>query len=122
MDRYIDIMKRTTELAETCLESLEHIKARLNEGEFESTMMMFHDFAHAFYQVQESIQPVLKELSDNEMKLLSDSLHKTIELIVSNYEEGNRGKVAEVLQFVMIPRYKRWQAEINNCFRPYLLS
>ncbi len=59
MNKYIDVMKRTTELGETCLEGLEHIKSRLNQGEFDSTMMMFHESAKAFYQMHKSMQPVL---------------------------------------------------------------
>ena len=122
MNKYIDVMKRTTELAETCLKGLEHVKSKLNEGEFDSTMMMFHDSANAFYQMHKSIQPVLKELPDNELESLSASLRDTIELDVSTYEQGDRGKVLEILQFTLLPQYKKWQAELNRCFRPYLLS
>jgi len=60
MNKYIGIMKRTTELADTCLKGLEHIRSKLNQGEFNSTLMMFHDSANAFHQMQKSIQPVLK--------------------------------------------------------------
>ncbi|MTI84022.1 MAG: hypothetical protein FH756_08955 [Firmicutes bacterium] len=85
-------------------------------------MMMFHDSANAFYQMQKSIQPVLEKLPGNELELLSDSLRDTIELVVYTYEEGNRGKAAEIMQFTLLPLYKKWQVELNRCFQPYLLS
>jgi len=122
MNKYIGIMKRTTELADTCLKGLEHIRSKLNQGEFNSTLMMFHDSANAFHQMQKSIQTVLKELPDNELELLSDSLRDTIELVVSTYEQEDRGKVLEILQFTLLPQYKKWQDELNRCFQPYLLS
>jgi len=115
-------MRQAKDLSDTCLEGLEHVKSKLNQGEFESTMMMFHDSANAFYQMHKSIQPVLKELPDNELELLSDSLRDTIELVVSTYEQGDRSKVLETLQFTLLPQYKKWQDELNHCFQPYLLS
>jgi|GEM_PF-6453049 len=42
MNQYIEVMKRTTELADTCLEGLEYVKKKLNEGHSESTMLLFH--------------------------------------------------------------------------------
>ncbi|MCF8009864.1 MAG: hypothetical protein K9L17_03520 [Clostridiales bacterium] len=122
MNNHIDIMKKITELAETCLEGLEYIKSKLKQGEFDSTMMMFHDSADAFYQMHRSIQPVLEKLPDNNLESMSDSLHDIIELVVSTYEQGNRGKVMEILQFTLVPRYKKWKAELNNTFSPYLTS
>ncbi len=122
MNKYINVMRQAKGLSDTCLESLKHIKSKFNQGEFESTMMMFHDSANAFYQMQKSIQTVLKELPDNELELLSDSLRDTIELVVSTYEQEDRGKVLEILQFTLLPQYKKWQDELNRCFQPYLLS
>ncbi len=122
MNKYINVMRQAKDLSDTCLEGLEHVKSKLKEGEFESTMMMFHDSANAFYQMLKSIQPVLKELPGNELESLSDSLRDTLELVVSAYAQGDRGKVLEILQFTLLPQYKKWQAELNRCFQPYLLS
>ncbi|MBO8138812.1 MAG: hypothetical protein H0Z40_11955 [Desulfotomaculum sp.] len=120
MNQYIEVMKRATELAETCLEGLEHVKKKLNEGHFESTMLLFHDSLDAFFRMQASVQPILGELPPNELESRADSLRDAFELAVSAYEQGDRAKVQEIMQFTLVPTYKKWQAELNRCLRPYL--
>ena len=50
--KILDIMKRTIELSETCLEGLEHIKEKLNEGQFEETIPLMNDSVVAFSQME----------------------------------------------------------------------
>jgi hypothetical protein len=51
MEKYLDVVKRTIELSDTCLDGLEHIKGRLNEGRFEETFQMMSDVVSAFSQL-----------------------------------------------------------------------
>jgi hypothetical protein len=45
-----------------------------------------------------------------------------MEQMVSAYEQGEGGKVLEIIQFNMHPDYKRWKAELERKFHPYVLS
>ena len=49
MEKYLDIMKRTIELTETCYEGLEHIKEKLNEGQFVETIPLMNDSVVCFF-------------------------------------------------------------------------
>jgi hypothetical protein len=55
MEKYLDVMKRTVELSDSCLGVLEHIKVRLNEGAFEDTVQLMDDFVNGCYQIEKSM-------------------------------------------------------------------
>ncbi|WP_066637314.1 hypothetical protein [Desulfolucanica intricata] len=121
MEKYIDVILQTIELSETCLEGLEHVKAKLNEGQFENTTVLLHDALYAYYQMGKSIQPFIAQLPPYDMESISNSLHNAFELVVSAYERGERAIALEVIQFNLLPIYKEWHTEINRYLKPYLV-
>ncbi|MTI84229.1 MAG: hypothetical protein FH756_10030 [Firmicutes bacterium] len=118
--QYNEIMRLSADLAERCREGLEQIKAKLNEGGLEDTMAYFNHIANSFYNILESIQPLLGELSPNELEFRSKSLHEAFGAAVKAYEAKDRDHVLEVMQFTLIPAYNKWQGELERCFRPYI--
>ena len=118
--QYNEIMRLSTDLAERCREGLKQIKAKLNEGGLEDTMAYFNHIANSFYNILESIQPVLGELSPNELESRSKSLHEAFGAAVKAYEAKDRDRALEVMQFTLIPAYKKWQEELDRCFRPHI--
>ncbi|MBP1931459.1 hypothetical protein [Ammoniphilus resinae] len=122
MEKYIDVMKRTIELSVTCLEGLEHIKVKLNEGRFEETIQLMNDVVTAFSKMESSIQPIFHTLPSNEIQPLTHSLINAFENAVTAYEQGQAGKVKEIFQFTLLPAYKKWKVEVEKVFHPYLIS
>jgi len=113
-----EIMKAALELAQSCLDGLDKIKAKLNEGQLEDTMAYFNHIANSFYNILEAIQPVLEELPSNNLESLSRSLHQALGTAVPAYEEKDLARVLEIMQFTLLPAYRKWYEELDRCFRP----
>lgn len=122
MEKHLDVMRRTVELAATCLEGIEHIRIRVNKGYFEDTIQLLQDFVHAVYQMEKSIQPIVNELPPNQLEEFTTLLRDAIDLVVSAYEKGEGGKALEIIQFNLLPSYKKWQSELERCLNPFILS
>jgi hypothetical protein len=122
MEKYVNVMKRTLELSESCQEALEHIKARLNEGNFEETMRLMDDLVNGFYQIEKSVQAFSSSLPSNQMENTTNQVRKAMEHVVSAYEQGERGKVLEIIQFNLLPNYKKWKTELETTLHPFVLS
>jgi hypothetical protein len=122
MENYMEVMKRTVELSDSCLGALEHIKVRLNEGAFEDTVRLMDDFVNGFYQIEKSMQGFISELSSNQLEETTNQLRSAMEHVVSAYEQGNSGKALEIILLNMLPSCKKWKVEIEKSLHPYVLS
>jgi len=122
MEKYIDIMKRTLELTDTCLEALEHIKQTLNEGQLDETFSLMNDSIAAFSQIETSLQSIYSTLYSNRIESLTHSLQSAFDHAVTACEMGQRGKVLEIFQFTLLPNYKKWQTELERVFHHYVVS
>jgi hypothetical protein len=120
--KYIDIIRKTLDLADTCLEGLEHVKACINKGRFEDGLIMLHDSVQGYYHMEKALVPVLAKLPANGMGPLSEALRNALDAVISIQERGERAKVLELMQFVVVPAYKKWHTELNRCLRPYVAS
>jgi hypothetical protein len=114
MEKYMDIMKKTLELSESCLEALQHIIVRLNEGAFEDTIGLMDDFINGFYQMDTSIQGFIAELPSNQMEKTTNQLRSDIKQTVTSYEQGESNKIIECVQSSLLPSYKAWKAELEQ--------
>ncbi len=122
MEKYLDIIRRTRELADTCLLGLEHAKTCINEGCFEDGIIMLHDVVYGYYQMEKALVPVLANLPDTKVRPLSEALGNALDILVSVQERGENAKALELIQFSVVPAYKKWRAELNRCLRPYVAS
>lgn len=122
MKKYLDVIRRTLELADTCLQGLEHAKTCINEGRFEDGIIMLHDAVFGYYQMEKALVPVLANLPGTKMCPLSEALNNALNTVVSVQERGERAKALELMQFSVVPAYKKWHAELNRCLRPYVAS
>jgi hypothetical protein len=122
MEKYINDMKQSTELLETILVGLEHIQKLLGEGKVDYSILLFEDTVQAFSMIETSVEGFPSETVLEELPLLTDNVRNAIQLIVSAYESKNYAKVQEVLQFSLLPKYKKWKNNLNKMFNSYLLS
>jgi hypothetical protein len=122
MEKYIDVMKRTIELSESCVESLENMKLRINEGAFEETIQSMDDLVNAVYQIELSIQGFVDKLPLNGIEERTTQLRKAMEHVVSAYEQGEAGQALESIQFNLLPCCKGWKTEIEKALQPHVLS
>ncbi len=122
MEKRIDRMRKIIELVETCLEGLEHAKSKMNEGDFENGVIMLHNVVDGYYQAELLLQPLYKDLPSNQLEPLDQALRNSLELVTSAYEQGERVKAMELMQFSVVPNFKKWQAELNRCLLPHIVS
>ncbi|MGF7184415.1 hypothetical protein GGQ84_000498 [Desulfitispora alkaliphila] len=122
MEKQTEVMTKAIELSRTGLEGLEHIHKKTIEGQFEETAILFKDVFHAFTEVEQAIKPIIPELDENEIEPLTASLIEGFKLMLAAYEKEENMRPVEVMQFTLLPRYKKWQAELEKSFAKYTAS
>ncbi|GLB60187.1 hypothetical protein [Cytobacillus sp. NCCP-133] len=122
MEKYIEVMKKSQELAETVLEGLQHIQKLIGEGKHEQSILMFEDVLLAYTTIWRTIEPAIRELGNESIPVRQADVSKAAELVVSVFEEKNDAKVQEVLQFTLVPQFKKLKAELEQAFQPFLVS
>lgn len=122
MEKQLDIMRQTSELLITGYEGLTHIQQLLKEGKFKDTIPLFSDVVHAFSVIENSVDNLPVEMLSDDSKSLTTKVRDALDLVVGSYELEQSGKVQEMLQFTLIPRYRRWMEELDRIFNPYLVS
>ncbi|OBZ10275.1 MULTISPECIES: hypothetical protein [Bacillales] len=122
MDKHLDTLNRTIELAETCLEGIEHMKKRLNEGYIEDTITLFKGIVEAYYHMEILLQALSAVLPANQLKELTLALRHALEQLTSAYENNEWNSIQEIIRFTLLPAYKKWKSEIAQAFSSYTYS
>lgn len=122
MEKYTDIIRRTLDLADTCLHGLEHAKTCINEGRFEDGIIMLHDAVQGYYQMEKALVPVLTNLPGNNMGPLSEDLRNALDTVVAVQEQSERAMALELMQFSVVPAYKKWHMELSRCLQTHVAS
>ncbi len=122
MEKYTDVIRRTLDLADTCLQGLEHAKNRMREGRFEDGIIMLHDAVSGYCQMEKALIPVLANLPGNKMGPSGAALRNALDSVVSVQEKGERAKALELMHFSVVPAYQKWQAALNRLLRSCIAS
>jgi hypothetical protein len=121
MEKHIDVMKRILELTETMEEGLTHIRNQVNEGYFEASVPLVQDVIAAFASIEKSILDI-NNLPQAEFDEVFQNLRQGFNVLTEAYEQGSGGKSLEVLQFNVLPIFKKWKAALEKSFEPYIVS
>ncbi|WP_188454180.1 hypothetical protein [Virgibacillus oceani] len=121
MEKYIEMMKHSQELQETVYEGLQHMQDLLKEGKFEATIPLFQNIVRAFSSVEKSILTLPDDILSEGIQGVTTKVRDALELVVESFEASDYGKIHEILQFTLIPRYKNWINKLEEMFRPYLV-
>ena len=116
-----DLANRLLELAETGLEGLEHVRDQIGLGNYEQSMSVFTDVVHAFSEIEGVLRSTYQsEQGSDDLLSVTDSLKDGFDWMVKAYEE--RGRLQEIMQLTLIPRYKSWQEELEKSLSRYIVS
>lgn len=115
-------MKNSIELSETVLEGLQYIQKLLNEGKNEQSVFMFEEVLQAHETITRTIDPVVKELKNEGIPSKQAEFSNATNLVVTAYEEKNYAKVQEILQFNLVPQFKKLKEELEKAFNPFIVS
>lgn len=121
MDKFIEVIRRVLDLSDTCLEALEHFKMKVAAGQYEQNIELFNDIVGAFYQMEKSIKPMLKEESSALSNLTTD-LRQAIDQVVGMYEQSRFDQMAETVDNQLLPSFTNWKQTLEEWLQPYRVS
>ncbi|MFB4165226.1 hypothetical protein ACE1TI_15790 [Alteribacillus sp. JSM 102045] len=122
MEKQLPVIQKVLELSETMGEGLQHIQYLLNEGKIESALPLFEDVIYAFSVSEQSLQPVIESQHFDTIQAQHHTFRESLQYIVTILEKGEFEKGKEVLQFTLLPRWKKWSSTLETSFRAYLVS
>jgi DNA replication protein DnaD len=123
VEKYIEVMRRIVELAETFEEGVIHIRNKVNEGMLEVTTFLMQDVVSAFAVIEKAVWTYDQNLVLNpELEKAFKDLRNGLSTLIDSFEQANGGKILEILQFNILPASKKWKAELEIAFSSYLLS
>lgn len=121
MDRYIDVIQRSFELLQTMEEGLEYMHSRIQEGEYEASIVMMQDVSVAYSVLGRSLFPVLEKLLPNKIEELGNKFQQALIRLLAAYEQRTWGDVEATLSHVLMPCYRTWKVELEKQLQPYIL-
>lgn len=116
MEEYVEVMRRSAELAETCLEGLYHIRARILEGVFEETMNLFEDIVCGYCQIAEFLPILDSFLADDRLSVITRKIEEAMHRMLTAYEYCDINKAAYILDHQLIPDFQLWSSELMTLF------
>ncbi|MEN6461775.1 MAG: hypothetical protein ABFC94_10440 [Syntrophomonas sp.] len=117
-----EVTSGIVDLLSTILEGLEHIRNRLREGHLADTMYLFEDITRAFYSINNSLEPIISELPENQLLSLTDQLINIMEDMTTAYKQDDIEKSKADMQFLLLPGFKKWKIELERCLNIYNAS
>ena len=114
VDEKVDIYMRLLELAETTLEGIEHIYDRTMYGCFEDTSGLFTDVADSFHEIKKALLAYMPEYAENELDKISDEVIEGMKMLLLAYEGDQDVRPMVVLQFALLPAFRRWHVELQE--------
>lgn len=122
MSDQITIAREVLDLAATIQQGLEHLEKRMSEGHFEDNEYLFTDIGVAFTAICSASESLITENEQELTDRLKEKLLIALEDMRSNYEQKVFSAMRMDLQFVLVPAYQAWHAEIHKCLSPWLES
>ncbi|MHA6250889.1 hypothetical protein [Oceanobacillus sp. CAU 1775] len=122
MEKQIEIMKQASALLETVEEGLVHAKQLLNEGKYEQATILFSDIVLGFSTIESSLTRLAEEVITVQIEEQSNKVRKALDLVVTEFEDEKYGPVQEIMQFNLIPQFKKWKGLLDEIFGGYILN
>jgi hypothetical protein len=122
MEKYIDVMRHMIELSHTCLEGVKYIQNHLSQGCLDCTVLLLEDFVHAFYSMDQSLNPMLTLFDSQHFEDMNLSVWDSIDSVVSAYEKDDESRALQLINAQLLPELIKWRSELEHTFYPYILS
>lgn len=122
MEKYMDVMRRSLELAETCIEGLHYISNQLYAGSMEETVYLLEDIVHGFCQIVNALSLLDPFLPDRHIQELTNRIEAMFNHLLSAYEQYDiNSSFSQLIQF-LLPSFQLWKDELASSFQAYILS
>ncbi|CQR70429.1 hypothetical protein SOV_39630 [Sporomusa ovata DSM 2662] len=117
-----EVIYHIFELLPTIEEGLRHMQMQLEELRLEESAELFKNTAEAIGSIACSILPMLA--GDNDQQLFQSITHirQSITSTINAYEQNDLATIQSTLTHQLLPAYTRWQQDLEQRFRPSVLS
>ena len=72
--------------------------------------------------IEDAIQPMMPELEENKIEILSVTLKESISKILETYKDGKEIDLATQVEERVLIAFQYWKEEIERVLRPYVVS
>src|SRR5690625_2157101 len=95
-------LKQVLNIMNTLLEASEHLSGLVKERELNQSVFMFSSIVEGFGAIDSVLTPTQAKSGEKERK----EIEQLLLLVAQQMEQGNLLKVAEILQFSLIPKFR----------------
>lgn len=117
-----EVIYRMLDLLPTISQALRHMQTQLEELRLEESAILFQDVATAIGSVTASLLPLLKEEENIRLLNTITPLRESISSLVDYYEQEDIQAVQIVMDTQLLPAYRKWQEEVEQRLRPFVLA
>lgn len=121
MEKYFEVMRGIRELSDTCLEGIQYMLVKFDEGCFEQTVYLLLDVVEAVVAMEQALQPLENRLSSGHLLLLISDLRDVLASVVDAYERKDWQLTSSLVEHQLLPRYDAWKKALDRCLNAYLL-
>ncbi len=122
MEKYMEVMRLTIELSDSCLAGIRHLQNQLNMGYMEESIILLQDVVGAFYQMEKAIQPIIDILVLTELEDKTNLVRDSLEHVVTFYEKEEDGQAYSMIEMKFLPYYLDWKEDIERSFTSYVVT
>lgn len=117
----MEVMRKTLELMDTCIDGVEYITWRLHEGKMEACLYLLEDIVCGFYKMKDSMDLLNNYFSRRYDHYKEYEVENELDAIITAY------KLHQINQAILhagrlLPRFKVWKGELEGHFRSFILS
>ena len=114
MSKKVDIFKTILNLAETTIVGVEYIFERTMEGRFDETTEIFTDVADSFHEMRMALLAYLPTYKSSELERITGEVTEGMKLMLAAYEGEHDVRPMVVLQFSLVPGFKKWHLALQE--------
>ena len=120
--KFLEVIHNIFPLLNTIEEGLNHIKQQLFELRYEEALGLLEDVVLGISSIEDAIQPMMPELEENKIEILSVTLKESISKILETYKDGKEIDLATQVEEGVLIAFQYWKEEIERVLRPYVVS
>ncbi|WP_438447381.1 hypothetical protein [Gorillibacterium sp. sgz5001074] len=118
MERYIDMLQRTLELSDTCLEGFLYVKDQLDGIYQEQATILLQDAVEAFYKMKFALDIIENQLEENALDDYTSDISLVMEHVITSLEQNNPELCVYLLESSVIPAFITWKKELDRLLLP----
>ena len=102
------------ELMETLEEGINHIKKQLSQLRYEDALTLFADTMEGIKAIEEAIEQIKDELSENNIGKELRELLEVMKQVVASFKKRDELQVEAHIMVEVIDKFAKWREEVER--------